>query len=87
MENKVKEMAKIIRIRTSKEDTAYLYFILESYEGLCAYSTLPHEVGDLHRDMEMVVPVSQLENFNRLLIVLKNELGGNLHELSIEETF
>lgn len=76
--------SKVIRIRAAKEDSAYLYSILESYEGLCAYSTLECLPGDRHRDLEMIVPISQEPALRKLLETIKEELGGELHELYLE---
>jgi len=47
---KNKEINSII-LQTKKEDSSFLYFILESKEGMCFYSTLPHEKGDLNRQV------------------------------------
>ena len=74
----------VLRIRASKADSAYLYSIFESYEGLCAYSTLEHRAEDHHRDIEMIVPLAQEPALRKLLATLKEELGGELHELRIE---
>ncbi|MGZ3652684.1 MAG: DUF4911 domain-containing protein [Bdellovibrionota bacterium] len=38
-------------IRVRKQDSAYLYQVLESYEGLANYSTLPAEKGIPYRDV------------------------------------
>jgi hypothetical protein len=38
-------------IRVRKQDTAYVYQVLESYEGLTNYSTLPAEKGTPYRDV------------------------------------
>ena len=35
-------------LRVRKEDSAYLYQVLESYEGLTNYSTLHREKGHSH---------------------------------------
>ncbi len=43
-------------IRVKKEDSAFVYFILESYEGITSYSTLDFKSGDLHRDLELRIP-------------------------------
>lgn len=43
-------------IRLRKEDTAYVYFVLESHEGLTSYSTLEHRPGDAYRDLELRIP-------------------------------
>ncbi len=40
-------------IRVRKEDSAYVYCILESYEGMTCYSTLDYQVGDRFRDLEL----------------------------------
>lgn len=40
-------------IRLNKEDSAFFYFQLEANDGLCFYSTLPHEHHAQHRDIDM----------------------------------
>ncbi|HAR44385.1 MAG TPA: hypothetical protein DCS07_17440 [Bdellovibrionales bacterium] len=45
---------KVIRVR--KEDSAFVYFILEAQEGITAYSTLPSAPGDAYRDLELQIP-------------------------------
>ena len=42
--------------RMKTEDSALVYFILESHEGICSYSTLPHKPGDAHRDLVLRIP-------------------------------
>lgn len=59
---------KVIRVK--KEDSAFVYFILESYEGIASYSTLPHSQGDLFRDLELRIPPDFEEEVNALLIEL-----------------
>ena len=56
-----------IVVRVRKQDSAYLYQVLESYEGLANYSTLPaakdlpyrdialHLAPDLRRDLEALL--------------------------------
>ena len=70
---------KTIRVRTA--DSAYTYFILESYEGVMAYSTLPHSVGDPYRDLELQIPVSRKPEAEALLARLATELGDGFHGL------
>jgi hypothetical protein len=70
---------KVIRVR--KQDSAYVYFILESYEGIVSYSTLAHQTGDPHRDLELRYSVSFQSEVEELLRTLSNELGDSLHEL------
>jgi hypothetical protein len=56
---------KTIRVR--KEDSAHVYFILESYEGIVSYSTLDHRVGDAYRDLELRIPPDFVDEVDRLL--------------------
>ncbi len=60
-----------IFVRTRKEDSAFLYHILEAHEGLVSYSTLPFERHDAFRDLELLVTEE-----------LKGDLEQVLSELS-----
>ena len=71
------KMASQRRIRVRKEDSAFVYFILESYEGITSYSTLPYRTGDAHRDLELTIPVDFLTEVDRLL----KRLGDMVYEL------
>ena len=71
----VSAIKKIIRVR--KEDSAFVYFILESYEGITSYSTLDSRPGELHRDIELSIPPDFLGETQRLL----ERLGELIHEL------
>jgi hypothetical protein len=64
-------------IRVKKEDSAFVYFILESYEGIVSYSTLQHQVGDAHRDLELRIPPDFVGEVDELL----QELGDIIYEL------
>jgi hypothetical protein len=66
------------RVRVRKEDSAFIYFILESQEGVVAYSTLEHEPGDPHRDLEIFIPPDFREEAERVLA----SLGGMIYELA-----
>ena len=66
------------KIRVRKEDSAYVYFILESYEGITSYSTLDHKVGDPHRDLELRIPPDYLGEVQALL----KDLGDMIYELN-----
>ena len=55
------------QIRVRKEDSAFVYFILESYEGITSYSTLEHRPGDPHRDLELRIPVDFVDEVEELL--------------------
>jgi hypothetical protein len=65
------------RIRVRKEDSAFVYFILESYEGITSYSTLDFQVGDAHRDLELRIAPDFLEEVDRLML----SLGDMIYEL------
>jgi hypothetical protein len=58
-----------IFIRTTKEDSAMIYNLLEAHEGLAAYSTLPYKPHDRFRDLELLVTRE-----------LKADLEALLHE-------
>jgi hypothetical protein len=45
------------QIRTSKDYSHFIYFTLESNEGLCFYSTKEHQVGDQTRTIDIYGPL------------------------------
>ena len=68
-------------IRVNKEDSAFVYSVLESYEGVTSYSTLSHEKGVHHRDLLLQFTPDHAEEVNRIL----NLLGDIFYELDINE--
>lgn len=64
-------------IRVKKEDSAFVYFILESHEGLASYSTLPHQPGDAYRDLELRIPPDFVAEVEGLL----QRLGEMVYEI------
>ena len=56
-----------IIVRLPKEDSAFLYFLLESHEGLAFYSTLPHEIGQAYRDIDMKGPIGLIDPVSHLV--------------------
>ena len=56
-----------IFIRTRKEDSAFVYHILEAQEGLAAYSTLDFKSHDPFRDLELLVPKELVFQMSELL--------------------
>ncbi len=64
-------------IRVKKEDSAFVYCILESHEGIVSYSTVDYQVGTPHRDLELTVPLDFKEELRRVL----SELGDLIYEL------
>jgi hypothetical protein len=73
------------RFRLRKEVTAYVYNILEAQEGITTYSTLPHQPGEAHRDLELSIPIAFISEVNALIEQLKQELnhetGDAIYEL------
>jgi hypothetical protein len=66
-----------------KEESSFLYFLLEGHDNLSFYSTLPHKNGDLDRTMEIFSPIEFKDDLDRLwahlgpilkLKVLKSEI-------------
>jgi hypothetical protein len=64
-------------IRVKKEDSAFVYFILESYEGIASYSTLDFKQGEAFRDLELRIP----PDFQFEVDDLLNQLGDMVYEI------
>jgi hypothetical protein len=77
MITKVSNQSIFKKIRVRKEDSAFVYFILESYEGIASYSTLDHTQGDAYRDLELRIPPDFVEEVEGLL----KDLGEMVYEL------
>ena len=71
---------RVIRVRT--EDSAFVYFILESYEGITSYSTLDFKQGEPYRDLELTIPSDFVEEVDSLL----KRLGDMIYELDTTRT-
>ena len=65
------------KIRTKAEDSALVYFVLESHEGICGYSTLPFRPGDAYRDMVLRIPPGFEDEVREALA----PLGDKIYEL------
>jgi hypothetical protein len=74
----------IRRFRLRTADSAFVYAIFEASEGACAYSTLPNEPGDRHRDLELIIPVCQIPEVERILEQLFERLAGEIYELKVD---
>jgi hypothetical protein len=72
----MQSIVKVIRIRS--EDSAYLYALLEGYEGLANCSTRPHQVGDRHRDIELRASPSRVAELEEVLSEIRKELEDPL---------
>lgn len=75
----LQSVRKVIRVR--KEDSALVYHLLESYEGIASYSTLDHEVGSPFRELELRVPPDFVEEVERLLESFKELFGEGYDEI------
>lgn len=64
-------------IRVKKADSAFVYFILESYEGIASYSTLKFAPADAYRDLELRVPPAFVGEVDELL----KRLGEMVYEI------
>jgi hypothetical protein len=67
-------------VRVKKEDSAFIYFILESYEGIASYSTLEFKTGDSFRDLELRIPPDYLAEVEELL----KSFGDLIYEIKSE---
>lgn len=70
-----------IRIRVRKEDSAFVYCILESYEGIASYSTVDYKTGDPHRDLELNIPTDFVDEVRNVL----SRLGDMVYDLGIRD--
>lgn len=68
------------KIRVKKEDSAYVYFILESYEGIASYSTLEFKQGDAYRDLELRITPDFIKEVDELL----KRFGDLVYEIQSE---
>ena len=71
------------RIRLHKKDTAFVYAILESLEGMTMYSTLPDEPGTIHRDLKLVIPEGFVSDIEKILDGMRNKFP--ILEMKAEE--
>ena len=62
---------KVIRIH--RRDSAFVYAILESLEGMASYSTLPDSPGQAHRDLELSIPLHFTEDMKTILDGLRKK--------------
>jgi hypothetical protein len=60
-----------------KEESAFVYCILEASEGITSYSTLDQPPGAPYRDLELQVPLDFEEDVERVL----KELGDLVYDL------
>ncbi len=66
---------KKITVRVPKEHSSFLYFTLESNEGLCFYSTLEGSKIDHFRDVEINIPKDFVEDVQKILDKLSQKFS------------
>ena len=54
-------------IRVHRRDSAFLYAILESLDGMTSFSTLPDAPGQEHREIELFISPESLADVNIVL--------------------
>ena len=60
-------------IRMAKKDAAFIYFILESCEGLFFYSTMDHSLKERYRDIDIKGSISLLNEIDHVIEYLKKQ--------------
>jgi hypothetical protein len=71
-------------IRVHRRDSAFIYAILESLEGMASFSTLPDEPGQTHRDIALFIPPSCERDINIILDGMRKKFP--ILEIAAEET-
>ncbi|MGK5084312.1 DUF4911 domain-containing protein [Bdellovibrionota bacterium FG-1] len=66
------------KIRLKREDSVWVYAILEGHEGVCNYSTLPFEKGAGYLDMSL----SYTPEFEGQLEDILRQMGDKIYELT-----
>ena len=74
------EQIHTIVIRVPKKDSSYVYFTLESNEGLCFYSTLEHQKESPFRDIEINLTNSLRNEFLTVFSFLDKHIDINILE-------
>lgn len=59
-------------VRVKKSEAAFVYFILESQEGVTGFSTLDHLPGQQYRDIELAIPPDFESEVAQLLASLED---------------
>lgn len=62
------------RLRVPKDDAYFIYFIFESNEGLCYYSTVDDSLKGQYRDIDVKCPIEAREDLKSLIARLQGEM-------------
>ena len=71
-----------IILRVSKADSSFVYFILESNEGICFYSTLESSLKETYRDMSVRFTPEFKTDVERILNLLSKKFDIQILEES-----
>ncbi len=74
-------------LRTQKDDAYFVYFTLESNEGLCFYSTLDDSLKGQYRDMEIMCSIELSGHLKELIARLQTEIRLDIIEEKIISDF
>jgi len=72
-----------LRVRLRKEASAFAYAVFEAHEGVISPTTLPHRVGDPHRDLELTIPAGLWDDAARILDGLGDQIESR-EEVPVE---
>ena len=61
-------------LRVPKEETVFLYQLLEGYDGVANFSTLPFDKSQGYRDIEIYITEGMQAEFNVVLENLRREI-------------
>ena len=80
-----------IFIRSKKEDSGFIYHILEAHEGLASYTTLDFKAHDPFRDLEVTFSGEQedevirvIESLGQMVVVLSEGPSKKWPHFSVE---
>ena len=62
-------------LRVAKQDSAYLYALLEAYEGVVNFSTLPSERTAGFRDIYVFSTESMRSELGQVIAILSGSVG------------
>lgn len=70
-------------LRVPKDEAYFVYFILESNEGLCYFSTMDESLQGQYRDIEVRSTVELKEEVQKLISRLQQEIRLDVLEEKI----
>jgi hypothetical protein len=73
-------------VRVAKKDAVFLYFQLESNEGLCFYSTKDGDKSETFRMIDICGSLDFQAQVKELLLGLQNEIQLEIIEENLKET-